>query len=227
MDGWRVLDLFAGSGALGLEAWSRGAHEVVWIESHPRTFAVLRENVRALCLPEAETTRHARCVRGDAMSLQRWGRQLGAFDLVLADPPYEAVRRENLPFRLLQDVPRAGLLRPGGYLVCETPAGASWPPHPAWEVLRTRRAGESQWTLLRLRCVMPHRPRPDQRHPVPHEKQHEHQDQQDVAERESDLQITRSPPHNQRGPGDTAPIGGDADHHTGPTEGIGGAPSSL
>ena len=77
LDGWRVLDLFAGSGALGLEAWSRGAHEVVWIESHPRTFAVLRENVRALCLPEAETTRHARCVRGDAMSLQRWGRQLG------------------------------------------------------------------------------------------------------------------------------------------------------
>jgi 16S rRNA (guanine966-N2)-methyltransferase len=80
--GARVLDLFAGSGALGLEALSRGAESVTFVELHPPSLRALQDNIRALGA-EAATTIH----RGDAM---RFAQRLapGAFDLVLADPPY-------------------------------------------------------------------------------------------------------------------------------------------
>ena len=87
--GARVLDVFAGCGALGLEAWSRGAAEVVWVEEDRRTLAVLKENVRLLC---ADTGTRARVVGAEVFKfLEAWPRhQAGTvFDLVLADPPYD------------------------------------------------------------------------------------------------------------------------------------------
>jgi 16S rRNA (guanine966-N2)-methyltransferase len=80
--GARVLDLFAGSGALGLEALSRGAESVTFVELNPPSLKALHENITALGA-EAATTVH----RGDAM---RFAERLppGAFDVVLADPPY-------------------------------------------------------------------------------------------------------------------------------------------
>jgi 16S rRNA (guanine(966)-N(2))-methyltransferase RsmD len=59
--GSRFLDLFAGSGAVGLEAWSRGAAYVCWVESDPRAFRVLKENVETLCGPG-----------GDELSVNGW-----------------------------------------------------------------------------------------------------------------------------------------------------------
>ncbi|MFU8841432.1 MAG: 16S rRNA (guanine(966)-N(2))-methyltransferase RsmD [Nitriliruptoraceae bacterium] len=81
-----VLDLYAGSGALGLEAASRGATRVVLVERDRRTLEVLRRNVAAVDLPGIEV--HAGEVA--AVLLGRGGRTLSAapFDLVLADPPY-------------------------------------------------------------------------------------------------------------------------------------------
>ncbi|MEO8089566.1 MAG: 16S rRNA (guanine(966)-N(2))-methyltransferase RsmD [Gemmatimonadales bacterium] len=80
--GARVLDLFAGSGALGLEALSRGAKSVTFVELNPPSLKSLKENIAALGAEEA-TTVH----RGDAI---RFTERLpaSAFDLVLADPPY-------------------------------------------------------------------------------------------------------------------------------------------
>jgi len=80
--GARVLDLFAGSGALGLEALSRGAESVTFVELNPPSLKALQENISTLGAEEA-TTVH----RGDAM---RFAERLppGAFDVVLADPPY-------------------------------------------------------------------------------------------------------------------------------------------
>jgi len=80
--GARVLDLFAGSGALGLEALSRGAEAVTFVELNPPSLKALQENISTLGAEEA-TTVH----RGDAM---RFAERLppGAFDVVLADPPY-------------------------------------------------------------------------------------------------------------------------------------------
>lgn len=88
--GARVLDLFAGSGALGLEALSRGAVSVTFVELNPASLRALRENIAALGVEQA-TTVH----RGDAL---RFAERLGGqeFDLVLADPPYATDQAERL-----------------------------------------------------------------------------------------------------------------------------------
>jgi 16S rRNA (guanine966-N2)-methyltransferase len=82
LPGARVLDLFAGSGALGLEALSRGAESVSFVELNPPSLRALHENIAALGVEQAVTVH-----RGDAM---RHAQRLpeGAFDIVLADPPY-------------------------------------------------------------------------------------------------------------------------------------------
>lgn len=78
----RVLDLFAGSGALGLEALSRGAHSATFVELNPPSLKALDQNIAALAVQDAVTVH-----RADAM---RFAGQLpeGAYDVVLADPPY-------------------------------------------------------------------------------------------------------------------------------------------
>ena len=79
----RVLDLFAGSGALGLEALSRGAAEATFVENDPRAIAALRKNLATF-----DATDRATIVRTDAV---RFVKTLaaGAFDIAFADPPYE------------------------------------------------------------------------------------------------------------------------------------------
>jgi 16S rRNA (guanine966-N2)-methyltransferase len=84
LPGAKVLDLYAGSGAIGLEALSRGAESAAFVELNPASLAALRTNIGALAL-ETRATVH----RGDAL---RFARRLepGAFDLAVADPPYTA-----------------------------------------------------------------------------------------------------------------------------------------
>jgi 16S rRNA (guanine966-N2)-methyltransferase len=90
LDRARVLDLFAGSGALGLEALSRGAVSATFVELNPPSLRALHENITALGV-ESDVTVH----RGDAM---RFAERLpeGAFDLVLADPPYSVDYAQRL-----------------------------------------------------------------------------------------------------------------------------------
>lgn len=83
LDGWHCLDLFAGSGALGFEAASRGATRVVMVEKTPRVLAALHENHELLHKPPA-----IEIVRGDA--LQYLASTKTKFDLVFLDPPYKA-----------------------------------------------------------------------------------------------------------------------------------------
>jgi 16S rRNA (guanine966-N2)-methyltransferase len=96
VSGARVLDLYAGSGALGIEALSRGAHSAVFVERDPRAVAVIERNLVSLGLEE-------RVVRQDAVRFLR--RAEGIFDLVFCDPPYDAASRlagplaEHLPAR--------------------------------------------------------------------------------------------------------------------------------
>ena len=104
----RVLDLYAGSGAMGLEALSRGAAHATFVERDPRALACLRRNLAACRLTPAQ---HALLV-ADAQALQ----PLAPFDLVLADPPF-ALRDPLSPAVL-----RAGALAPGGLLVLEQPS---------------------------------------------------------------------------------------------------------
>lgn len=81
VEGARVLDAFAGTGALGLEALSRGARAAVLVEHDPRALAVVADNVRR-CGVQAE----CRIVRGQFPSAAA---RLGPFDLILLDPPYD------------------------------------------------------------------------------------------------------------------------------------------
>ncbi len=109
--GASVLDLFAGSGALGIEALSRGAEFVVFVEKSTPSLAVLSRNLEALELQD-----RSRVLRRDVVQgLRRLAREGLDFDLVLADPPYASGEAE----RVLREVAGQGLLRPGGTLVIE------------------------------------------------------------------------------------------------------------
>lgn len=105
----RVLDVFAGTGALGLEALSRGAKEAVFIEQAPQALAVLKRNI-AKCRYEDR----AYVLKGDALSLLATlqGQQ---FDLILLDPPYQ----KNLYASVLFSVLKYHLLSDYGILVSE------------------------------------------------------------------------------------------------------------
>jgi 16S rRNA (guanine966-N2)-methyltransferase len=100
VEGARVLDLFSGSGALGLEALSRGAREVVFVEKGRRPLHALEDNIRSLGAGD-----RASVVRGDAMAFAR-RLEAGSFDLALADPPYGRGFAEAL-VRRFREVPFA------------------------------------------------------------------------------------------------------------------------
>jgi len=116
VDGMRVLDLYAGTGALGIEALSRGAREAIFVERARAALQVLRRNLDELGLRE-----RARVVEADlARGLGPLAAKLGAFDLVLADPPYEGDALE----RLLADEALVSLLEPDAVVVTERSARA-------------------------------------------------------------------------------------------------------
>lgn len=119
------LDLFAGSGAVGLEAWSRGAESVCWVESSARVAQVLQENVRQLCPGGAGCM-----VRQDALTFLRGGAGGRKYDIVFADPPYTDRRKPvegASPSRaegvgaqdVLKGLESAKCLKPAGLVVIE------------------------------------------------------------------------------------------------------------
>ncbi len=110
VEGCEFLDLFAGSGAVGLEAISRGARRAVFVEGSARTFEVLRRSVRELA-PERARVERIRLPAGlDRLSRGVTGER---FDLIFADPPYAFMELGEL---LQRAAPR---LRPGGEMVVE------------------------------------------------------------------------------------------------------------
>jgi len=116
LDGAAVLDLFAGSGALGVEALSRGAATACFVESDPRAASCLRGNVRGLAaeLDGARTEVRRGTLPG---ALDGPCPVPGGFDLVLADPPYEQAARLDAP--VLDALVGGGWLAPGALVVWE------------------------------------------------------------------------------------------------------------
>jgi 16S rRNA (guanine966-N2)-methyltransferase len=142
LDGARVLDLYAGSGALGLEALSRGAAEAVLVESAPRVLPVLRANLATVGLPGA------RVVAGSVPTVVA-GPAPAAFDLVLADPPYAVPAEEVLG--VLRSLAGNGWLAPDAVVVVERSSREQpweWPT-PLTGV-RDRRYGEAVLRYGRL-----------------------------------------------------------------------------
>jgi 16S rRNA (guanine966-N2)-methyltransferase len=132
LPGARVLDLFAGSGALGIEALSRGADAAVFVESDAGAVRVLRENLRSL-----EADGRADVVRGDALRYVE-ALEAGSFDVAFADPPYGQGAAAALLERFA--------LRPFARLL--TVEHGRSDPLPALPGLRTRRYGDTSLTFV-------------------------------------------------------------------------------
>jgi 16S rRNA (guanine966-N2)-methyltransferase len=139
----RVLDLFAGSGALGLEALSRGASEAYFVEKNPKVAQVLSRNISQLNL-KSQSTLH---------KMDSWvylkNNPDEAFDFIFMDPPYSL----PLPEKWSQAVLKR--LRPGGALILErdshSPLEDHWGAH--FEVKREKRFGASRILLLAAKLV--------------------------------------------------------------------------
>lgn len=144
--GARFLDLFAGSGAVGLDALSRGASEVVWVESDRRNCQVLKENLAVLGKADG------RVVCADAW---RWVKAAGRgmrVDVVYADPPYADAQAIGFA-ALMADLRDGGVLREGGWFVAEQPASMKAAEMPGWELLRDREYGHTRLAVYRVLSV--------------------------------------------------------------------------
>ena len=131
----RVADLYAGSGALGLEALSRGAAEAVFVETDPKAQAAIKTNAAKLGV-----TDKVRVLGGSALALPR----SEPFDLILADPPYA----NGSGTALVRAVTQAGWLAPGGWLSIETEQRDAVDPGDL-SPEADREIGKARITLLR------------------------------------------------------------------------------
>lgn len=138
VEDWRVLDLFAGTGAVGCEALSRGAGHVVFVEKARPALACLQDNLSAIRATPASYTLHRQAV---ASVLTRLSADPGeGFDLIFADPPYD--QAQTLLGPVLHGA--AALLAPDGQLICEHRSSDPAPIAPAGLVhLKSRRYGEA------------------------------------------------------------------------------------
>ncbi len=142
-DGLRVLDVFAGSGALGLEAWSRGAAAVTFVEQHPAVFKNLKQNIDLLSV---EGLGKVACFKADAL---RWLEREGErFDLILADPPYDL---PDAMRRTLEAIARHSVLTEGGTLVYELRSSGAVELPDGWKVVRDKTYGKTRVMTLQLK----------------------------------------------------------------------------
>ena len=130
----RVLDLFAGTGALGIEALSRGAADAVFVDKDPRAAEVIRKNLDTCGLEGV-----ARVLKRDALgALEYLKKKEEQFDLVFMDAPYA---EEELTRKTLRHISSCGLLAPGAIVVCEAPAREAKLPGLPTEDVETAAVG--------------------------------------------------------------------------------------
>jgi len=138
--GARCLDLFAGTGALGLEALSRGAADVVFVENSPVAAKLLRDNVQVLDVPTADVR------QGDALAFLEAppGKK---FDIVFLDPPFAADMLGDL-CRLLHE---ASVLGSGALVYLEEDrARPETDLPPGWRILKSKTAGNVRYSLAQV-----------------------------------------------------------------------------
>ncbi len=139
ISGARVLDLFAGTGALGLEALSRGAEFCVFIDDHVESRALVRRNLETLnCMGSAKLFRR------DATNLGDNG-QHGTFDLVFADPPYG----KGLGEQAIASARAGGWLDEDAVVVLEEMADADIEIPEGFEILDDRKYGDTRILIMR------------------------------------------------------------------------------
>lgn len=137
LPGARCLDLFAGSGALGLEALSRGAASLLFVDREPRAIEALHNHLALLGATQAQV------LRADALEFLRGSAQ--AFDLVFLDPPFDS----PLLAESLDALARGGWCSPRALIYMEYPRAAQVTLPMGWELSRHGHAGRVGFALAR------------------------------------------------------------------------------
>ena len=139
LPGARVLDLFGGTGQLGIEALSRGAAHAVFVDSREDACRLIRENLRRTKLEDAGTV-----IRSDYQDYLKRCSQL--FDIIILDPPYAEVFLENS----LKMITEIDILQSGGIIIAERPLGKELPwEFPGYVRSRDYKYGNTLLTLYR------------------------------------------------------------------------------
>ena len=137
-----ILDLFAGSGSMGIEALSRGASKAVFVEQDPKILKALRTN-----LNRCKAADQAEVVRGDAMKyLERLIRSKKEFDIIFADPPYASKLSQKIA-EMINSTRR----KVCGLLITESGEEYDIPSGGSLEMKRTRKFGQTIATYLEYR----------------------------------------------------------------------------
>jgi 16S rRNA (guanine966-N2)-methyltransferase len=140
--GARVLDLFAGSGGLGIEALSRGAATVLFVDNDRQAIDAIQQNLAKAKLQGA--TRQQ-----DVFQLLQRSESLGEFDLVFADPPYEAMQSgERFTDKLLSNRQLRDLVAADGFFVLEKRPEEKLPEMPSWNLIRQKAYGATEVLIL-------------------------------------------------------------------------------
>lgn len=142
-DGLIILDLFSGSGSLGIEALSRGAKSAVFVDSHPESLRLSRENLNLTGFEKMATL-----IQMDAVkALQHLSDRGMTFDIVLVDPPYADKDLADNVIRLLDEL---GLTEQNGVLVFETDNKSELQPPDKFELVSRKVYGDTAiWMFYR------------------------------------------------------------------------------
>lgn len=139
LEGRRVLDLFAGTGQLGIECLSRGAREAVFVDRRADAVRLIRENLKVTGLAD-----RAKVVSGDSVAYLKALKE--QFDIILLDPPYAAGLLEGT----ISHITRFDILSPHGIIVAEHPVELGMPAvQPPYRLHRTYRYGKIAMTVYR------------------------------------------------------------------------------
>src|SRR5256714_5216460 len=140
--GARILDLFAGCGALGIEALSRGAASAVFVDEDRQSIAAIEKNL-------AKTKLKGRIRQADAFAFLRRSAGNERFNIIFADPPYEKTKAgERFTERLLASEALSQLLDPGGVFVLEKHPSEALPEMKLWRLLRQKTYGVTEGLFL-------------------------------------------------------------------------------
>ena len=147
--GCDFLDLFAGSGAVGLEALSRGAASATFVEQSRKHLEVLRKNLAVLCKPGIPTSQHPnnQVICSD---VYRWlATYVGpGFSVGFADPPYRLGEEKGYA-QVLATLAERNVIRTGGLFIAEMTAVQKAEETPGWDLLRDREYGKTRICIWR------------------------------------------------------------------------------
>ena len=146
VNGASFLDLFAGSGAVGLDAASRGARLVCWVDSDRRTLGLLKENVERICGKgqNQESDPVVKFFGGDAIGFLKKGLESQQFDLIFADPPYDRDEKKGWLGKILDVLACGSMLAPGGVFVMEQSADEHFEENAGWVLIKDKKYGSTR-----------------------------------------------------------------------------------